>query len=423
MIPLGLLLASLAAGESMLAEPPVTVRGSIDWISSGRAVKPTATPLNPSNRVLELPVGLAQTELRPNLKLENGHILALVLRPRMLTRVTWVQTGSRWQEAEGDASFSWIELYLTWRVSENVAMTYGRQNFQWGPGELTSPSNRFIQQSQLMRDPLFVVNSREMLRVNLSPSQVFSAVVLAELRDSDDQRRPDNPFRPRAQLKLEYGKNADYVGATVSSDSLGLVSFGEYAQIVLADALFLYVDASHQGWSEAYYPVTTPGAPLGTTTPVTTMARRHPKPPRVLFTNALAGLRYNFSSGEDVRVELLFNDAGYDRRDFRGALAAGRANPMLLPVITDPGFELLGDKILYASVRLPDLPPSKSLTLELRYAYSLADGSGLVFANMTANVLDALVAFVSLYGSHGPVYGEFSRLVRGAAVVGAVYTW
>ena len=87
---------------------------------------------------------------------------------------------------------------------------------------------------------------------------------------------------------------------------------------------------------------------------------------RGLRTTALGGLRYSFENGNDLRVEYLFDEAGWT--DDQLALAEQAAAASLLTTgdrsgldpFLAPGFELLGRHLLYASLSLPDLPPQRA---------------------------------------------------------------
>lgn len=150
--------------------------------------------------------------------------------------------------------------------------------------------------------------------------------------------------------------------------------------------------------------------------------RRQGEARRRLHTMALGGARYTFESGTDLRVEVLLNEPGWSEEELLRAPFAAASTGELAPYLA-PGLELLGRHIAYASLRLPELAPQDRLTVQLRYAHSLTDGSGAAFVSTTPDATDSLVLFLSAFGSHGDEAGEFSRLVRGALVLGAVHTW
>jgi len=147
-----------------------------------------------------------------------------------------------------------------------------------------------------------------------------------------------------------------------------------------------------------------------------------------LRTLALGGARYTFEGGADVRLEILFDEAGWDRAQLALASRAAGPSPLpggagLLAAWLLPGFEIVGRQHAYASVRLPDLPPRKRLALQARYLAALEDGSGAAFVTASFDAADSVVLFASAAATHGAGDAALSRLVRGTAAAGAVVSW
>jgi hypothetical protein len=144
-----------------------------------------------------------------------------------------------------------------------------------------------------------------------------------------------------------------------------------------------------------------------------------------LLTFAIGGLRYAFVNGVDARAEYVYQDAGYSRdQSSLSALAvASQASRDAVDQWLKPGLEVLGQRLVNLSVRVPDLPPSKRVDILASYLVSLTDDSGVAFLTTSIEAGDALVVFGSATWSHGPETAEFSRLVRASAVGGVVWSW
>jgi hypothetical protein len=397
------------------ADDGLSVRGHVDALGAVESVLPTDSAVNPGN-TLHLPLVAGAVELRPSLTVDWGSWLTLSLRPRLRLSAALARTDGAWDGGRGAASVDLAELSATWRVADWLSFTWGLQNFQWGPAELASPSNRLFHETGLLRDPLYFVAGHHLVRVNASAGKTLSAVLLAELTAPPEAFVSGEVFGPRGQLKLEWSDEAGrgLVGVTGGLGTLTWPYFGEYAQWQLTDGLSVYVDASHSAQRLAWYPQL--GADgFSFVHRATTDLKR-------LSTLAVGGLRYTFESGVDARAEVLLDDAGWTRDELKlaatSAMASGQAGPL-----SAPGLEYLGRALAYASLRLPDLPPRKHLALTARYALSLTDGSGAAFLTASLEASDALVVFASALVTHGASWAEFSRLARASFFLGLTHTW
>jgi hypothetical protein len=410
-----------SGGGAQEAEPPptVTYRAGVEWISAARWLEPARTALNPGNRRFGLPQAWLQTEARPSLRLELGSRVIAVVRPRLVGTAQWTSVEGSPRRATQDASANWTELYVNWRPGDAVQVTYGLQNFQWGPAELLAPSNRLFHETGFFRDQLYYVRGRHLLRVNLSAGKAWSAVALAELTDNgEDPFTAGEPFRRQGQAKLEYSSPSGrgYLGGTVGARQGAPPWFGQYAAMALTEGLSAYADASHTRGSRAWYPVPVPGGAAFARRDIDAGAWR---------TLAVAGLRYTFAAGPDARVEYLYNGAGYAEREFAlaaAAAASARSAEALAPYFS-PGLEFTGRRLALVSLRLPDLPPRKRVVVHGRYLRSLADRSGAAFVTSSVDASGSLVVFASATVTHGGDAAEFSRLARATVVAGTVWTW
>jgi hypothetical protein len=404
------------------APPPVVFRGHLEWISAAGGASSRASLVNPGNAILQVPAGGVQTELRPDLRLEVGPALTAIARPRFWLRVQKAETSAGWQPEQYEANAQWIEGYASWRVSDRLSVSYGLQNFQWGPAELVSPSNRIFHASGFYKDPVYVVRGRQLVRANVSAGRAWSLVVLAEVGDNgEDPFVALEPFERKALAKLEYTAPAGdlYAAVTAGAGARSRGWFGEYFTVPLVAGLAVYGDVVHTVGRNAWTPVETAGGPAFAQPGMET---------RALRTTALGGLRYSFVNGNDVRLEYLFDEAGWT--DDQLALAQQAAAASLasgdrwgLAPFLSPGFELLGRHLLYGSLSLPDLPPDERTRLQARVLWSLTDGSGAAFVTGSYDATDAVVAFVSLSATTGPADGALSRLTRATFAAGAAVSW
>jgi hypothetical protein len=312
------------------------------------------------------------------------------------------------------------ELFLAWQPRDWIAVTYGLQNFQWGPAELFSPSNRVFHEVGLFRDPLYYVRGRHLARVNVSAGRQWSLVALAELGDNGEPAfREGEHFGRSGQVKFEFARasGGSYFGMTAGGRIGEPPWFGEYAEVALGEAWAVYLDASHQHGSQAWYPVSLDPFRAGFV--------RTQQDDTTLRTLAVAGVRYTFVSGTEVRAEYLHQDAGWSsRQSDLGALAvASDGTQQAVDRWLRPGLELTGRRFVLASTRAADLPPGQRLSVQARYLHSLTDASGIGFVTGSLEASDAVVAFASGSLAHGAVFAEFTRVARATLVAGLVWSW
>jgi len=407
----------------------VDVRPGLTWISAGGAFSPAKGRANQDNALLRVPEFALQTELWPNVRV-GFDAFELVLRPRMAVNSKASRVKDRWQSTSGDSRTDemsilaeWTELFASWQVSDSLALTFGRQNFQWGPSELVSPSNRIFHETYFARNALTLVPGKDLVRVNVSIGRAFSAIVLIETHDNGDT--PFNAadgFEEAAATKVEYSREngIDYVGVTAGKARNRRPWFGWYGSYELFGGLSLYFDMSHTRGSRALYPIPTP---LGFPTFAQTRVDKDS-----IFTFGVAGARYAFTGGADLRIEAIYNEAGYTRRQVDQATDAVRTLAAVEPQVAmaayaAPGLEFIGQRYLYASLRVPELPPGEALSVQARYLAALADGSGSGFVDVQYVGGDAWMLFLSLLGTHGGDDRELTRFARAAVFAGSRYGW
>lgn len=402
--------------------PAVTARFNVDWLSAVRvSTANDDSPLNPGNVRLRLPQLLAQTELRGNVRAEFGSRVLLVLRPRVAGTAewSWATREPRTDAREAEAEFT--EAYLAWTVADPVTITYGLQNFQWGPAELVAPNNRIFHETGVFRDPLYYVPGRHLLRVNVSAGRQWSLVALGELGASPDETfRAGERFARQGLAKVEYttADGASYAGLTLGATAGAPWWIGGYGSLALTEGLSVYADTSHTRGSRAWYPsdARSPAPP--------TFARPRVDE-RAWNTFAVVGARYTFARGDDLRVEWMSQQAGWSEDDLELAFDAARfasSADAFAPYLR-AGLEFLGRQFLLLSVRTPELPPRKRVEVQSRYLHAFTDGSRVLFVTSRVEATDRLVLFATGTLTGGPDHGEFSRILRGSLVVGSSVTW
>jgi hypothetical protein len=362
------------------------------------------------------------SELRPNVRVELGSRWQLILRPRLALEVNKAWMGDTWQAEQTKTSAEFIEGYATWRVSEALLVSYGLQNFQWGPAESVGPSNRIFHDTRFARTPLSIFYGRWLARVNASLGRNVSTVFLLETHrnDSIPVFTAGEEFEPRGLLKLEFMRDngTDSLGLVVGRGERSRTWIGEYGSLALTDGLSLFFDMAHARGSSAWYPFERDGA-LG--------FEQSRVDSDLVRTFAVVGGRYAFEVGPEVRAEYIYNEAGYTPAELELAVRAVREVAPVAPAVLGPygapGLELPGRSYLYFSVRFPDLGPRRRFALQPRYLLSAADGTGNALLNVEWNAADDCVFYLAAGAAHGPADGELTRSVRATILLASNFTW
>ena len=101
--------------------------------------------LNPYN-ILGIPSSLYEGVLRLDFSLSISEIpLRIDFKPRAAANITAWEDGVfeyKGPETDGDAYIN--ELLVTYGITQRLFLSAGRENLQWGPSYLYSPSNPFL---------------------------------------------------------------------------------------------------------------------------------------------------------------------------------------------------------------------------------------------------------------------------------------
>jgi len=408
---------SILATTSVAAAGGIDWRTSLDWFASFRATLPPGGVGNPENRTLRLPLLAIENELRPSLRFDYS-AFQLMVRPSFALSVLSARVSRQMQDPQIDVRAQLTELYAVWKAADFLSLAYGLQNYQWGPSETLSPSNSIFH-LPYTRNILTLIRGRHLARVNISPSRSWSIVVLLEPTDNGEPAFTYGAaFDPKALVKIEYTRPSGdtYVGVTAAKGEHSRAWVGEYGVFSVNDAFSIYADARHTRGSDALYPT-------GAASPGKAFAATEASSGKV-STIATLGARYQFKDGEDLRLEYLHNDPGYDRQQMATSArtVAASTDPAAVGAYASPGLDLPGRRYLTASVRFPKLGPRERVSLDVTYLQSLTDGTGALFVNSEWIHSDSLVFFMSAAAIPGQSDGDLTRLGRGYWIVGSRFS-
>jgi hypothetical protein len=196
--------------------------------------------LNPNN-LFGLPRYQAEIDFRPDFSL-NLPRLFLSLKPRYELRRRWFEEGRKMGTTSDGDSLYVQEGFARLRVTEALSISYGRENLQWGPSYLVSPSNPYVPVNG-QNNPRQEVPGLDYARATWIPSYRWS---FSWITNTGRGRLPDlGDFERRHALKADYTGEGKYVSLLLSRmEDEGPIQTGAFAGWSASDALLLHAEGS-----------------------------------------------------------------------------------------------------------------------------------------------------------------------------------
>jgi hypothetical protein len=260
---------------------------------------------NPDNDFLRIPSSTWQYELRPDIAVRLPH-LELRLRPRVRAGGQHVAANALALQNGNSADVYLLEWLLRWQATDDLYVSVGAENVQWGPSQLYSPSNPFFIENN-RGNPLAEGFGTHFVRAVWAPSVHMSLSLLMDVLPAaapDSITSSDKDFERTYALKLDFTDESRQVSVIAAhGDDTLPVQIGGYAVWTATDALVLYTEGRLAWWKGALYPFAAPN-PFGIA--LATLANER------LWPTILVGGTYTFTSGLTLTGEYLYSGEGYD---------------------------------------------------------------------------------------------------------------
>ena len=202
-------------------------------------------------------------------------------------------------------------------MRENLFVSYGRENLQWGPSFLFSPSNPFFQDNG-RRNTYLEVPGMDFGRLVWMPASVWSLSFIANTDEGLNKTTgpgaflssaPPPPFERTYTIKADYTGREAYASLILSrrADDENLLGF--YGGWTVSDAVLLYTEGVVSQGSRGLYPVEDRFSPFGAS-----MAQAH-EHSSSLDPVMLLGGSYTFESKGILTLEYAYYGPGYGAQD------------------------------------------------------------------------------------------------------------
>ncbi|MBA2881865.1 hypothetical protein HNR65_002196 [Desulfosalsimonas propionicica] len=384
------------------------------------------TTQNPENDFLQIPRYLGNLELRPDIAFSSGR-LDLRLKPRMNLRWLAWEEGTR--EGDEDLEDDWYvnEWLLRLQIDPSLYASYGKENLQWGPSYLFSPSNPFFANNGRL-NPIIEIPGMDFARLVWIPRMEWTISLIA---NTDEGRQEFNSleFQKTYALKLDYSGHQGSAGLVLSHEEGGEDRIGTFGVWTASDTLLLYTDFNFSRNSNSFYPVPDETSPFNASMQSKNINNSSWK------STAVFGASYTLLFGPTLTLEYLYNEAGYSdeqaelyyqlRKDASEAYTdieslEGLAL-MTLGHTADPGIRFFRKN--YGILRVNQNNIRNVLNLSFSWIYNIDDSSGIFHSEMEFFVGNHARCFAigGLYT--GEDNEEFGDLLHSFLILGVEYTF
>jgi len=351
---------------------------SLRILASGTSQDPATSSQNPNNDFFQVPQYLADVELRPDFYL-NYNRLDLSVKPRF--RLEWMQ----WEEGDREGDTDWDDdcFVNEWlariRMTPNLFVSYGRENLQWGPSYLFSPSNPFFRDNG-RRNPKKEVPGMDFARLVWLPATSWTLSFIANL-DKGRQEFQFTEFEKTYALKLDYTGQETYVSIILSHKEHDRNRLGAFGGWTATDALLLYGEGTITKGTGALYPEKA-NSPFGASMEAIDDEASS------LKGIVLIGGSYTLEMGPTLTMEYVYNSPGYsdveakdyyslrknasDAFDLTGPI--GDLSKLTLSQTAAPGLRFLRRNYVMFQYNHNDIRDVLNLTF--RWTQNIDDGSG-----------------------------------------------
>jgi hypothetical protein len=398
---------------------------SLRALASGTSQDPASSSQNPDNDFFQIPQYLANVELRPDFYL-NYNRLDLSVKPRF--RLEWMQ----WEEGNREGDTDWDDdcFVNEWlariRMTQNLFVSYGRENLQWGPSYLFSPSNPFFRDNG-RSNPKREVPGMDFARLVWLPAMSWTLSVIANL-DKGRQEFQFVEFEKTYALKLDYTGQEAYVSMILSRKEHDRDRLGTFGGWTATDALLLYGEGAISKGTDARYPKMAEH-PFGAS------MEQIDDEASSLEGIVLVGGSYTLEMGPTLTIEYIYNGPGYTNRQARDYYRlrndASDAFDLVGPIsdlsrltlsqTADPGLRFLRQNYVMFQYSHNDIKDVLNLTF--RWTQNLDDGS---------NQFISIVEY--FFGKHTQIFSigtvnsgagdtEFGSILDHQWMIGLEYTF
>ncbi|MDO9111771.1 MAG: hypothetical protein Q7U40_14015, partial [Desulfatirhabdiaceae bacterium] len=395
-------------------------------VLSGAVIQPSDSTQNPHNAFLQIPRYTLKGEFRPDFSLTFRDI-KLSIKPRVVGTWQEWEDGPLKGQSETDDDVDVNEWLASYKLYENWFVSYGRENLQWGPSFLLSPSNPFFRDNGLS-NPRQEVKGMDFVRTVWVMNPTWTLSLIGNVGKGEQTYLYE--FEPTYAMKMDYTsyrKYASLIGSYTENDRFRLGGFGG---LTVSDGLALYSEGSFAPGTNALYPRKKTLCLIDQELIRMVDAKKDSSSPESLL---LLGGAYTFESGQTVGMEYVINSAGYSLEEadlyYRYRQVASRFYDYPYPIgdlarlgllkTLDPKLRLLRRN--YLMMQYQEMQIFEKLNLLVRCTFNLDDGSAQIIPILGYDLGDHTQLFLVGNQNIGNTETEFGSFFEYGVTLGIEY--
>jgi len=398
---------------------------SLRFLTFGTCQKAADSSQNPNNDFFQISRYSTELEIRPDLRLTFRR-LDLSAKPRM--NLEW----NAWEDGRKEGDTDWDDDWFVneWlariRMTEKLFVSYGRENLQWGPSYLFSPSNPFFRDNG-RSNPKQEVPGMDFARLVWLPAMSWTISFIANI-DEGRQEFRFFEFDKIYTVKLDYSGQEAYASMILSHQESDRNRLGFFGGWTATDALLIYGEGTISKGTDALYPETA-NNPFGAS------MEEIDDQDLSLKGTILAGGSYTLEVGPTLTVEYVYNGTGYSDGEAKAyyqlrqaaADAYYLADPiqslskLTLSQTADPKLRFLRRNYIMFQHNHNDIWDVLNLTF--RWTQNIDDSSGQFISIVECFVGDHIQLFSIGSVNSGSEDTEFGTILDYQWMIGLEYTF